>query len=103
LQGRIVTPPPGVPVGTLVARGEVSLGFQQLSELQHLEGVEVLGPMPEAIRIVSVFSAAVGARSPQPAAAQALLAFLSSPAAAAAKRRHGMEPAEAATAGGPGP
>ena len=104
LQGRIVTPPPGVPVGSLVARGEVSLGFQQLSELLPLEGVDVLGPMPEAVRIVSVFSAAVGARSQRSEAARALLAFLSSPEAAAAKRRHGMEPPEAgATDGEPGP
>src|SRR5262249_22712179 len=33
LRGRMVTAPPGVPVGALVARGEVELGFQQLSEL----------------------------------------------------------------------
>jgi molybdate transport system substrate-binding protein len=92
IRDRIVTPPPGVAVGTLVARGEVELGFQQLSELIHLEGIEVVGPLPAAIQIVTTFSAAVGARARQPDAARALLAFLASPAAADAKRREGMEP-----------
>ena len=94
IRDRIVTPPPGVPVGALVARGEIALGFQQLSELAHLDGIDVLGPLPDAIRIVTPFSAAVGARSRQPAAARALLAFMASPAAADAKRRHGMDPVD---------
>ena len=89
----VVTPPPGIPVGTLVARGEVELGFQQRSELIHVEGIDVLGPLPPPIQIVTTFSAAVGARTEQPDAARALLAFMASPAAADAKRRQGMEPA----------
>ena len=36
LQSRIVQTPPGVPVGSLVARGELALGFQQLSELMQI-------------------------------------------------------------------
>jgi molybdate transport system substrate-binding protein len=93
LKGRIVTAPPGIPVGSLVARGEVALGFQQGSELQNLEGIEVLGTMPEPVRIVSTFSAAVGARAKQPHEAQALLAFFSSSAAVPVLSRYGMEPA----------
>ena len=93
IRDRIVTPPPGVPVGTLVARGEVDLGFQQLSELIHLDGIEVVGPLPAAIQIVTTFSAAVGARARQPDAGRALLGFMTSPAAAEPKRREGMEPA----------
>jgi molybdate transport system substrate-binding protein len=93
VQDRIVTPPPGVPVGRLVARGEVELGFQQLSELVHLEGVDVLGPLPAAVQIVTTFSGAVAARASQPNAARALLAFMASPAAVDAKLREGMEPA----------
>jgi molybdate transport system substrate-binding protein len=81
-------------VGALVARGEVELGFQQLSELIGVHGIEVVGPLPLAVQIVTTFSAAVGAAARQPGAARALLAFLSSPAAEDAKRRHGMDPAE---------
>jgi molybdate transport system substrate-binding protein len=93
IQGRIVTAPPGVPVGALVARGEVELGFQQLSELMHLQGIDVLGPLPEPIQIVTIFSAGVGAKAAQPEAARALLQFMASPAAADAKQRQGMTPA----------
>ncbi len=92
IRDRIVTPPPGIPVGVLVARGEVELGFQQLSELIHVEGIDVLGPLPASLQIVTTFSAAVGVRARQPDAARALLDFMASPAAADAKRRHGMDP-----------
>jgi molybdate transport system substrate-binding protein len=93
LRPRIVTPPPGLPVGRLVARGEVELGFQQLSELIRMDGIDVVGPLPAAVRIVTTFSAGVGARARQPDAARALVAFMASPAAAEAKRREGMEAA----------
>jgi len=93
IRDRIVTPPPGVAVGGSVARGEVELGFQQLSEMARLGGIDVLGPLPPEIQIVTTFSAAVAAASRQPKAARALLAFMSSPAAAGAKRFYGMEPA----------
>jgi len=93
IRDRIVTPPPGVAVGTLLARGEVALGFQQLSELIHVGGVDVLGPLPPEIQIVTTFSAAVGARARQPDEALALIAFMASPAARDAKRRQGMEAA----------
>jgi molybdate transport system substrate-binding protein len=93
IKGRIVQAPPGVPVGTLVARGEVELGFQQLSELMHLDGIHVLGPLPPAIQIVTTFSAGIGSASQQADATRRLLAFMHSPQAAEATRRHGMEPA----------
>jgi molybdate transport system substrate-binding protein len=93
IASRIVQAPPGVPVAELVACGQVELGFQQLSELMHVPGIDVIGPMPAPIQVVTTFSAAVCTASARPADARDLLAFLASPATDAAKRRHGMEPA----------
>lgn len=90
---RIVQAPPGVPVGALVAQGEVELGFQQLSELLHVSGITLVGTLPPAIQITTTFSGAIAANARQPDAARALLAFMASPEAAAAKRRQGMDPA----------
>jgi len=93
IKSRIVTAPPGVPVGSLVAKGEVELGFQQLSELMHLPGIDVLGALPQEVQIVTTFSGGVCAASSQPQAARDLLAFMASSVADDAKRRQGMEPA----------
>ncbi|HEY0826351.1 MAG TPA: substrate-binding domain-containing protein [Ramlibacter sp.] len=93
LQGRLVQAPPGVPVGSLVARGEVALGFQQLSELIHLEGITIAGPMPAAVQITTTFAGGVCKASTQAERVRELLAYMASPAAEEAKRRNGMEPA----------
>jgi molybdate transport system substrate-binding protein len=93
IRPRIVVPPPSVPVGTLVADGRAALGFQQLSELMNLAGIKVLGPLPDEIQTMTVFSGGVCTSTGQHEAARALLGFLASPAVAATKRRHGMEPA----------
>lgn len=93
LAPRLVQARPGVPVGSMVASGEVALGFQQLSELIHLPGLAIVGPMPAAVAIDTVFSGAVVAGSPHADAVQRLLAFMASPEAEQAKRRQGMEPA----------
>jgi molybdate transport system substrate-binding protein len=92
IRDRIVIPRPGIPVGSLVASGEVDLGFQQLSELINVEGIQVLGPLPAAIQTLTVFSASVAATSQQAGAAGALVEHLASATTADIKRRHGMEP-----------
>ena len=93
LQGRLVQARAGVPVGTLVASGEVELGFQQRSELIHVQGITLVGDLPGSIQIDTVFSAGVCSASAQPEAARSLIAFLASPETADAKRRQGMAPA----------
>lgn len=93
LQPRIVQAPPGVPVGSLVAQGQVALGFQQLSELIHLPGITVVGPLPPAIQVTTIFSGAVAATAAEPALVRELLAFMAAPEQAALKQRQGMEPA----------
>lgn len=93
LAGRIIQAPAGVPVGQLVAEGKAQLGFQQLSELMHLKGITLLGPMPPDCEIVTTFSAGICAASRAPDAAAALIDYLVSPATDQAKRRQGMTPA----------
>lgn len=93
LEGRLVQARAGVPVGTLVASGEVELGFQQRSELIHVQGITLVGDLPGSIQIDTVFSAGVCTASAQPDAARSLIAFLASPETADAKRRQGMAPA----------
>jgi molybdate transport system substrate-binding protein len=93
IKNRIVQAPPGVPVGSLVADGKVELGFQQLSELMNLAGIDVLGPLPPEIQTVTTFSGGVSTTSMQPEAVRALLGFMASPAVAETKIRNGMEPA----------
>jgi molybdate transport system substrate-binding protein len=93
MRPRTVQAPPGVPVGALLASGEVDLGFQQLSELMHLDGVDVLGTLPDEIAFVTTFAAGLCTGSTQAAAVREMLAFMNAPAAAEVKRRHGMEPA----------
>jgi molybdate transport system substrate-binding protein len=93
LRGKLLQAPAGVPVGTLVAQGEVELGFQQLSELMHLPGIAVIGGMPDSCAIVTTFSAGVCAAAAQVSPSRALIEFMGSPQAAETKRRHGMEAA----------
>jgi len=93
IRARIVVPPPGVPVGSLVAKGTVELGFQQLSELMTLPGIQVIGPLPAEIQTITVFSGGVSPGCDRPELARALLSYMASPAVTALKGRFGMEAA----------
>lgn len=88
---KLVTPPPGTPVAALVVRGEVALGFQQLSELQNVSGTSVIGLLPADIAITTVFAGGVTVVSREGDAARALLADLVAPWTAPFKRANGME------------
>jgi len=88
----LVQAPVGIPVGQLLAEGKARLGFQQLSELVHVPGVEIVGELPAPIALETVFSAGIVNGSPHAESVRALLAFLASTQADAAKRRQGMQP-----------
>ena len=82
----------GERVGAVVARGEAELGFQQVSELLPVPGIDYVGPLPPEVQKVTVFSAGVVSGAKQPEAARALVKFLASPSAASAVIKAGMEP-----------
>jgi molybdate transport system substrate-binding protein len=79
-------------VGAVVARGEAEIGFQQISELLPVPGIDYVGPLPPEVQRVTVFSAGVGARARDPEAARAFIRFLASPDAAAVISTTALEP-----------
>jgi molybdate transport system substrate-binding protein len=80
------------PVGRVVARGEAKIGFQQISELRPIAGIELVGPLPPELQKMTVFSAGIAANAKEPEAAKAFIRFLASPATASAIAKTGMEP-----------
>jgi molybdate transport system substrate-binding protein len=84
--------PPGRPIGEVVAAGEAEVGFQQVSELLPIKGIDFQGPLPADVQEITVLSGAVLKTAPNPDAAKALLKFLSSPQSALAIKHIGMEP-----------
>ncbi|APV50785.1 molybdenum ABC transporter substrate-binding protein [Betaproteobacteria bacterium GR16-43] len=90
LEPRLVQAPPGVPVASLVASGRAAIGFQQASEFLGAPGIRVLGPLPASVQLDTTFKGGVGVSARQAGAAREWLAFLASPDASEAKRRHGM-------------
>ncbi len=92
LKSKIVPPRPNVPIGEVVASGDAEIGFQQVSELLPVKGIDYLGPLPPDIQEVTVFSAGVHKAAAAPEAGRALLKFLTAPEAAPIIKKTGMEP-----------
>jgi molybdate transport system substrate-binding protein len=82
-------------VGELVARGEVDLAVQQISELKLVPGIEIVGALPDELQKITTFAAGVFAATPRPAAAGLLIAALTTPEVAAVMHKQGMEPVAA--------
>jgi molybdate transport system substrate-binding protein len=80
------------PIGEVVARGDAEIGFQQISELLSVKGIDYLGPLPADIQKTTVFSASVHKAATAPEVARALVAFLTAPASVPVIRKAGMEP-----------
>jgi molybdate transport system substrate-binding protein len=93
LKAKSTQTPPGTAVGPLMAGGQAELGFQQMSELLPIPGIDIIGPLPAEIQVITTFSGGVPAGAKNADAARSWLAFLTSPQAAPVLRRHGMEPA----------
>ncbi|MET0632812.1 MAG: substrate-binding domain-containing protein [Xanthobacteraceae bacterium] len=83
---------PGNPVGEVIARGEAEIGFQQVSELLPIAGIDYIGPLPPDIQHITVFSGGIHTGAKQPDAAKALVKFITAPAAVPVIRKKGMEP-----------
>lgn len=83
---------PATPVAEIVAKGEAELGFQQLSELLPVPGVDLVGPIPAEVQKITTFSAAVTSNAQAPEAGKALIDFLASPEAAPVIRKTGLDP-----------
>jgi len=93
VRDRVRQPPSGVQVGELIARGEADLGFQQVSELLHVKGIDYLGPLPPDIQNLTTYAAGLHAASAAPDASIALMRFLAAPESEPIIRKVGMEPA----------
>jgi molybdate transport system substrate-binding protein len=92
VKDKLKLPPSNVLVGEVLARGEADLGFQQISDLVNLRGIDYLGPLPSEIQNITVYSAALHTAAPAPDAARALMKSLTAPEAAIAIRKGGMKP-----------
>jgi molybdate transport system substrate-binding protein len=93
VKGRKVRgPPSGEPVAAVVARGELEIGFQQVSELMHVPGTTLVGPIPAELQPRFAYSGAMTTNVMQPEAARALIRFIALPASAAAIERAGLAP-----------
>jgi molybdate transport system substrate-binding protein len=83
---------PATPVGEIVAHGDAEIGFQQMSELLAVEGIDIVGPLPDELQKITVFSAGIATVAKEPGAGKALIRFLTSPAARPELVKSGMDP-----------
>jgi len=93
IKAKTVSPDLGVRVGTLVAKGEAEIGVQQVNELLPIAGIDFVGKLPKELRTVIVYGAARGTNAKEWSAAEALVKYLTSPAAAAILKKLGLDPA----------
>jgi len=84
----------GERVGAVIARGEAEIGFQQISELLPVPGIDHITPLPPEVQKLSIFSAGVAATTSDSDAARAVIAFLSSLDASESIKNSGLEPIE---------
>jgi molybdate transport system substrate-binding protein len=83
---------PATPVGEIVAKGDAEIGLQQISELKPVAGIDIVGPLPDALQKITVFSAGIATVSKQPDAGKALISFFASPEARDTLVKSGLDP-----------
>ncbi len=83
---------PATPVGEIVAKGEAEIGLQQISELKPVQGIDIVGRLPDDLQKITVFSAGIATVSKEPEAGKALIKFLASPAARDSIVKSGLDP-----------
>src|SRR6476620_11338787 len=83
---------PATPVGEIVAHGDAELGFQQISELKPVAGIDIVGPLPDDLQTITILSAGIATASKEPDAGKALIKFLASPAARTEIVKSGLDP-----------
>ena len=83
---------PAEPVAAVVARGDIELGFQQVSELLPVKGVDLVGELPAEVQKITVFSAGIPTQAQHPTEGRALIAFLQSPDARSVITKSGLQP-----------
>ena len=79
--------------GLVLMRGEADVAIQQMAELMAVDGIDVVGPLPAEIQMVTPFVAAIPVNASHPAAAKAVIAFLTTPEAKRALKAKGLDPA----------
>ena len=92
VKAKTVRMKPGEAVGEVVARGDAEIGFHQVSELMPVKGIQYLGPLPADLQHITVFTGGIHSGAKEKPAAEALVKFLTAPAAANTIKKHGLEP-----------
>jgi molybdate transport system substrate-binding protein len=92
MTSKIVIPEPGTPVGEVVAKGDAEIGIQQISELLPVPGIEIVGPLPEPLQKITIFSGGVLTAANEPDGAAALLKFVAAESPRLLEQK-GLQPA----------
>jgi molybdate transport system substrate-binding protein len=92
IKGKLKQTPTGVFVGSIIANGEVEIGFQQVSELSFFPGIDYVGPLPAEVQLITVFSAGIPTGAKQVDAAKSLVSFVTAPAAGNVFKKHALDP-----------
>jgi molybdate transport system substrate-binding protein len=91
IKSKLKQTPPGVRVATMIASGEVEIGFQQVSELIVEPGIAYIGPLTADVQKITVFGAGIHTKAREPQGARDFVEHLTSPAAAPIIRKHGLD------------